>query len=108
MTATATRTRTPKTDEAATRQIIAALLAAGYVLDHVYYGDDDEVKVSTVDEAWDAIDAVDDAFVYFKHPDRPNASPWVEFILGNSPEEVAANYVDSLDPIIDPVMRSWW
>lgn len=107
MTATATRPRLPKSDEDAARQIIDALLAAGYVLDHVDDGGD-EVKVRTTDDAWEAIDAVEDATLYVKTGRDAVALLHVRFVLGNSPDEVVCDHAVRLSPVIDPVCHKWW
>jgi len=95
----------PKTDSAAIRQIIRALLAAGYALDYVDDGED-EVKVSTEAEALDAITAVDSAHLFVKHPTERASHVW--FVLGNSPDEVAADHGVSLSPVLDPLHHKWW
>ena len=95
----------PSTDRAAITKIIRALLAAGYTLDYVHDGGE-RVKVSTESEALDAIDAVDAATLYVEHADL--RASHVLFVLGNSPEEVAADYGVSLEPVIGPLTESWW
>jgi hypothetical protein len=95
----------PTTDTAAIRQIIRALRDADYVLDYVDDGGE-EIKVSTEQEAIDAITAVDSAHLFVTHPTNSPSHVW--FVLGNDPEEVAADHGVSLEDAIGPLMRSWW
>lgn len=95
----------PSSDQAAIRQIIRALRAAGYTLDSVNDGEED-VPVKTETEAIEAIMAVDCATLYVDHPTK--RSSHVFFVLGNDPEEVACDYGVSLSDVIDPLTESWW
>jgi hypothetical protein len=106
MTATATRrVARPKTDEAAARQIMTALLAAGYVLALVDDGEE-RIPVANADEAWEAIDAVEAATLHVTHPTEGRS--WLYFVLGNDPDEVLCDHGESLSPVIDPVTHAWW
>jgi hypothetical protein len=96
----------PKTDEAAIRQTIRALKAAGYVLDRVHDGGE-EIKVSTEQEAIDAIMAVDDAYLFVNHADGERGSH-IRFVLGNDPEEVICDHGVSLSHVLDPLTEKWW
>lgn len=96
----------PSSDTAAIRQIIRALRAADYPLDSVWDGEE-SVEVSTEAEAIEAITAVDQAHLYVKTPNR-GILGWVFFVLGNDPEEVAADWTVNLSPVLDPLTESWW
>lgn len=94
----------PSNDRAAIRQVIRALKAAGYELDYV--SDQEEgVFVKTETEAIEAIMAVDDAILYVFRGEEPNR--WVRFVMGNDPEEVAADWTVSLSPVLDPLTEGW-
>jgi len=95
----------PSTDRAAATQIIRALIHEGWRPRTVDDGGDD-VKVVTVTEALDAIFAVDAAHLHVEH--RNGEWGWVWFVLGNDPEEVAADYTVNLSDAIDPVTDRWW
>lgn len=96
----------PSNDADAIREIIGTLLAAGYTLDRVADGGEEDVPVTTKAEAVDAITAVDDATLFVKHPERQSSH--VYFVLGNDPGEVACDYGVSLCDVIDPLTESWW
>lgn len=97
---------TPGSDEQGVRQIIRALRAAGYRLVMVFDGEE-EIAVSTESAAIEAIFAVDMAHLHVKHPET-GVTGWVWFVLGNDPEEVAADYTVTLSHVIDPLTDSWW
>ncbi len=52
----------------------------------------------TPDQVLEEVFAVDDSTVYFANP--AGRKHWVEFVLGNSPEEVVSDY--SFAPISNP------
>lgn len=94
----------PKTDESGIRQTIRALKKAGYTLAYVYDGEDD-VSVSTEQEAIEAIMAVDDAHLHVDSAEH--VAGWVRFVMGNEPFEVICNHTVDLEPVLDPLMRGW-
>ena len=96
----------PSTDRGAIQQIIRALRQADHTLLEVFDGED-TIKVSNEKEALDAIMAVADATLFVRNPEG-DGNPWVRFVMGNDPEEVAADYTVSLCPILDPLTESWW
>ena len=63
--------------------------------------------VETVKEAVDLVMEVDEAVVFVDLPGG-DASTWIFFVLGNSPEEVACDHGVSLSEYIDPITRCWW
>lgn len=98
---------TPTSDTAAIRQTIRALLAAGYDLNYVHDGEE-KVTVNNETQAIDAIDAVDDAYLFVFHADEPvDGGTHVRFVLGNDPEECPADYSTSLEHVMGPLMASW-
>ena len=96
----------PKNDEQAVRAIIRGLVKAGFILDSVNDGDE-LVDTKTEKAAMEAIFAVDSATLVVKHPDKDKYSG-VFFVLGNSREEVAADWHISLDDAISSVVNPWW
>lgn len=96
---------TPTTDRGALQQVIRALLAAGVTLDRVYDGEED-IPVKNETEALDAIFAVDLAWLHVNLAD--GSTGYLFAVLGNSPEEVVADYTLNLDSVIDPVTSGWW
>lgn len=96
----------PSSDQAGIRQVIRALVAAGYTLVEVFDGEEN-VPTTTESAAIDAIMAVDDATLFVRTPDG-SRNPWVRFVLGNDPEEVVCDYGMALDPILDPLTTGWW
>lgn len=95
----------PSSDRAGIRQVIRALVAAGYTLVEVFDGEEN-VPTTTESAAIDAIMAVDDATLFVRTPDG-SRNPWVRFVLGNDPEEVVCDFVVSLSPVIDAVCDRW-
>ena len=89
---------TPGTDSEAIKHILRGLLAEGYTLSHVWDGEE-EITVTKVSEAMEAVMAVDTAHVHLKTPE--GAYRWVWFDLGNSPEEFAFVLSTNLDPTLD-------
>lgn len=97
---------TPGSDEQGIRQVIKALLEAGYTLDSVFDSEED-IPVRTEDEAAKAITDVDMAHLHVFHPET-DVKGWVFFVLGNDPEEVVNNYTVNLGHVIDPLTEGWW
>jgi hypothetical protein len=94
----------PSSDSAAIRQIIRALIEAGYELDSVDNGGVIEPVISE-SEAIGEIFSVDSAWLFVK--DSKGEDHGVFFVLGNSPEEVAADWNVSLDSVMDSVLDKW-
>ena len=95
----------PTTDSAAIKQIIDGLTTGGCTLMFVFDGEE-EYPVSTRAEAVRHITDVDMAHLHVRLPDE--STGWVWFVLGNDPEEVAADCTVNLSPYIDPVVDPWW
>lgn len=95
----------PSSDRAAIRQIIRALLAADHTLVEVNDGEE-QFTVKNEREAIEGIMAVDVATLWVRKPDGEVS--FILFVLGNDPEEVAADYGVSLSPVLDPLTESWW
>lgn len=96
----------PSSDRAAATQVIRGLVNAGWFLEFVADGEED-VPVTTVDEALAAIFAVDMARLYVENTET-GESGWVFFVLGNDPEEVVCDHTVNLSPAIDPICDKWW
>lgn len=95
----------PSSDQAAIRQIIRALRADGWVL-LLVDNCEEEIRVRTEAEAIDAIMAVDAAYLIVAEGTPTGNRGWVFFVLGNDPEEVAADYTVNLTAV-DNVTTSW-
>jgi hypothetical protein len=100
---------TPSTDRSAIAQIIKAVKAAGWVLDHVDDGEDGIPAYDTAQIALNAITAVDTAYLYVheKAGGPGGTKGWIYFVLGNEPFEVAADYTLNLESAIGPLMEGW-
>ena len=96
---------TPSTDRSAISQVIDGLTKAGWTLDRVYDGGDEDIPTPTKPEAMEAITAVDDAFL---HVARNEDTGWVRFVMGNEPIEVVCDNTVNLSDAIDPVTDPWW
>ena len=95
----------PSSDRAAIRQIIRALLAANHALVEVNDGEE-QFAVKNEREAIEGIMAVDVATLWVRKPDGEVS--FILFVMGNDPEEVAADWGVSLSPVLDPLTESWW
>lgn len=96
----------PGTDKAAIRQIIREAKKNGLSVRKVANGDED-IAVSTENEAIEEVMSVDEAVLYFKNAEGAN-NGYIYFVLGNDPEEVACDYTVSLEPWLGPLTESWW
>lgn len=95
----------PASDRDGITQTIAALIESGCCLDFVWDGEDD-VEVSSPEEALDAIMAVDVATLWVT--DNTGHQSFVYFVLGNDPDEVIRDHGIALSPILDPLTDGWW
>ena len=99
----------PSNDQEAIFLILKGLTDKGYVLTEVAddtWNPDERVTAETVDEAVEAVTAVDEAVVYLGTP--AGEGGWIFFVLGNDPEEVACNYTTNLDPDLSNITDPWW
>jgi hypothetical protein len=99
----------PSSDRAAIRQIVRALRKAGYTLTGGHDGEDFFEVAADVSEdvLIDQYLTVCDSSTLHTWKDGEGNSH-VLFVLGNDPEEVAADWGVSLSPILDPLTESWW
>lgn len=99
----------PTTDRGAITRILTGLTEAGWTLVEVAddtWNPDERQAVSTVHEATEAIMAVDEGWVFLSKPEAK--SQYIYFVLGNDPEEVAADYTVGLDPDLSAITDPWW
>lgn len=99
----------PTTDRGAMQQIIRALIADGWALSHVN-DTGENVPVRNETEAIAAIEATGIGHLYVKRPagaDLPVKRGSVFFVLGNDPEEVAADWTLNLT-VVETVTDGWW
>ena len=89
----------PTTDSAGIRRVIRALVADGWKLEAV---EDERVNSETVAVA--EVLAYDDAYL---HVSKGDETGWVRFVMGNSPEEVAADYTVNLTAV-EAETETWW
>jgi hypothetical protein len=85
----------------AVRHIIRTAKKAGFAVTGVYDGGDERIKCSTEKAAMEAVFAVDDSTMYFKHSDQPKGH-CVVIVLGNSGAECIADHSEG--PLWDDVM----
>lgn len=85
---------TPKTDRTAILQLIHTLKKAGWKAVRISYPEDVNVRDMNPNAiATHIADNYDIAILEFKKPEVDNyRTQWIYFVLGNSPEEVAADY----------------
>lgn len=93
----------PTSDAAAIRQVIRALTGSEHKLVSVHNGEE-RIRTRTEADALTAITDVDEAYLHVNLPD--GSTGWVRFVLGNDPEEVAADYTTNL-LAVDALVDSW-
>lgn len=102
----------PSTDRSAIKQIIAAITDAGWTLDRVDNGEevidltDPNLDADRDAEALEQITGTTDA-VYLFVVGPSKAEGYVLFVLGNEPFEVAADYTENLNAVIEPLTDRW-
>lgn len=76
------------------REVVAKLIEVaakhGYAITKVDDGGEERIKCTTAEQAMDAVFAVDESTMFFKHPDQPKAHCAV-IVLGNSGYDCIAN-----------------
>jgi hypothetical protein len=92
----------PTTDRGGIQQTIRALVADGWALSHVY-DSEENVRVSNELQAIEAIEATGYAILHVRKGD---AKGWVQFVLGNAPDEVICDYSTNLTAV-DALTESW-
>ncbi len=103
----------PSNDKEAITLILEGLEKAGWrcfmVQDDVWDQDpDNNVRVASVEEAVETVTGVDEAFAYLSKNTPPGPDAYIYFVLGNDPEEVAADYTTNLDPDLSAIVDPWW
>lgn len=101
----------PSTDKEAITLILRGLGEKGHKVTHVIddtWNKDERTPVSSVEEAVDLITGVDEAFALFGVDDEGLVNAYIYFVLGNDPEEVAADYTTNLDPDLSNIVDPWW
>ena len=97
----------PSTDGAAVRQIIRAVKAAGWVLSHVWDGEE-ETPVASETGALALVMDLDESVLHFTKRTGPlTERGYVYFVLGNEPFEVAADYTVNLEGALAPLFDRW-
>lgn len=94
----------PSNDREAITLILEGLSEKNIKPVRVWDGDEMTV-VSTVEEAVEAVTAVDEASVHVAMASGEESFIW--FVLGNDPEEVACDYGVSLAEFIEPITDPW-
>lgn len=95
----------PSNDREAITLILEGLTEKG-IEPYEVYDSEEMIKVHTVEEAVEAVTAVDDASVYVRLPDGTES--FIYFVQGNDPEEVACDYGVTLSEFIEPITDPWW
>lgn len=95
----------PTSDEDGIRQAVRALQEGGWVLLHVYDGEDD-VPVTNEAEVVEAVTAVEDAYLWVAEGTPTGHRGWVRFVLGNDPDEVICDHTINLAPL-DRLTDHW-
>lgn len=103
---------TPKTDRTAILQLIRTLKKAGWKAVSITYPEDVNVRgLSSNAIATLITDNYDIAILEFKKPEAERyPTQWIYFVLGNSPEEAAADYTannEEFNNIIAETTEGW-
>lgn len=81
------------------KELLQMLVDKGFTIESVNDGGDEDIDISTVDEAYDAVLSVCESSVYMKNPE--GKSRWLLFVLGNEPGTALCDH--TVDEIIDEV-----
>ena len=95
----------PSNDREAITLILDHMKADGWTLTEVNDGEEEFVVNNVTVTAVMHVTDVDEATVVMHKGDERG---WVWFVLGNSPEEVAADYTTNLDPHLSALTDKWW
>lgn len=99
----------PSNDREAVFTILDSLTEKAYVITAVAddtHNPNDLTAVDQPEDATDLVMEVDEAIVHLTTP--KGESGWIYFVLGNDPEEVAADYTVNLDPDLSSITVPWW
>lgn len=97
----------PSNDREAISLIIDGLIGRGCKPTMSRDGEDEDLPYTDKKSALDWLTSCDESVLFVDLPDRASSSH-VYFVLGNSPEEVAADYGVSLSEFIEPITLPWW
>lgn len=95
----------PSNDREAITLILEGLQADGWVLTRVNDSEESYRLGNNITRAVGHVTDVDFAHVFME---RGEETGWVWFVLGNDPEEVAADYSTNLDPTLSNIVDPWW
>lgn len=99
----------PSNDREAITLVLEGLSQRGLTITEVIedtWCPDERTQVTTVQEAIDLSNGVDEAYVFVLTPDGDEG--WIRFVLGNDPEEVVCDHTVNLSEFIDPIVDPWW
>lgn len=91
-------------EEAIVRLFIKTALAAGYTLTVNNGGDEDEIEVSTDEQAIIDVmrEAGEDIAYLFKLDNVAKHVGWVQFVYGNDGYDVICDYTTNLEELLKP------
>jgi hypothetical protein len=96
----------PSNDREAVTLILTGMQDAGWTITKVNDGEEVYPVNNAVDKAVGHVMDVDMAHVFLVSSE--GVKGWVWFVLGNDPEEVAADYTLTLDPDLSAITDPWW
>ena len=90
-----------------TKDLLTALIAAGFTLTSVDNGESRTKFDGDLDKFIVEATATDESHVYMRAPDGKKV--WIYLVLGNSPGEIASDYVvhDDLDKVTEAHYDKW-
>lgn len=98
----------PSNDREAITLIVKGLISRGVEPYMVRDGEED-FYTTDPDQIVGHITDVDEAVMFVRLPEGSDReTSHVYFVLGNDPEEVAADWGVSLEEFLDPIVSPWW
>ena len=99
----------PSNDREAISLIIDGLIKRGCKPTLSRDGGSEDLPYTDKESALDWLTSCDEGVLFVDlPPGAERESSHILFILGNDPEEVAADYGVSISPYLDPIIEPWW
>ena len=99
----------PSSDRAAISRIIDGLIERGCTPTLSRNGANEDLPYTDKKSALDWLTSCDEGVLFVDLPEgAEHKSSHIYFVLGNDPEEVAADYGVSVSPYLDPIVNPWW
>lgn len=99
----------PSNDREAISLIIDGLIERGCKPTTCRDGENEDLPYTDKASALDWLTSCDESVLFVDLPEgAERESSFIYFVLGNDPEEVAADCGVSVSPYLDPITDPWW